>query len=260
MRVRHAGRAALLVVGGHGVGQREAFFATRVAGVERTRRLGQRQQVGHRLHVATEQRGHVFDAHTVGAPRHEVGVAFEHAPCPQDLLQFPHDMHRQADRPRLRDGGTLDRLANPPGRISREAEPAFGLELGDGMHQPEVAFLDEVGQRHAAPQVVLGDVDHEPQVVLDHRLPRREVAGACGAGGGVFLGGSEEPGAPDLAQVDGQGIGALAAHDLGGGAVGRGRCCGGNRRIRCGVVGKRVRAQRLVAAVLMTIAATVASR
>jgi hypothetical protein len=55
--------------------------------------------------------------------------------------------------------------------------------------------------------------------VLDHRLPRREVAGPRGAGGLEFLVGGEELGAPDLTQVDGQRVSAFATDQLGLGAA-----------------------------------------
>jgi hypothetical protein len=43
----------------------------------------------------------------------------------------------------------------PPRRVGREAEAALGLELADRVHQAEVAFLDQVGHRQAAAEVVL---------------------------------------------------------------------------------------------------------
>ena len=85
-------------------------------------------------------------------------------------------MHRQPHQTRLMHDRALDVLADPPRRIGREAEPALGLELADRMHQAEVAFLDQVGHRQAAAEIVLCDADNEPQVVLDHRLARCEVA------------------------------------------------------------------------------------
>ena len=47
------------------------------------------------------------------------------------------------------------------------------------MNQAEVTFLDQIEQRNAAVEVVLGDIDDEPQVVLDHLLARDELAAAC---------------------------------------------------------------------------------
>jgi len=94
------------------------------------------------------------------------------------------------------------------------------------MHQPEVALFDEIRERHAAAQVALGNVDHEPEVVLDHRLPCSEIAGLRGACRPVFLVGCEEFGASDLAQVDRQCIGAFATDQLGHRAVDQRSLCG----------------------------------
>ena len=46
------------------------------------------------------------------------------------------------------------------------------------MDQAEITFFDQVEQRQSAVGVVLGDVDHQPQVVLDHLLARREIPGS----------------------------------------------------------------------------------
>jgi hypothetical protein len=40
-------------------------------------------------------------------------------------------------------------LGDPPGGIGR-AKAALRLELADGVHETEIAFLDQVGQRQAA--------------------------------------------------------------------------------------------------------------
>jgi hypothetical protein len=91
-------------------------------------------------------------------------------------VEFLHHMHRQADGARLVHDGPLDVLADPPGGIGRKAEAAFRVELVQGVDQAEVALLDQVEQRHAAIEVMLGDVHHQAQVVLDHLLSRRLVA------------------------------------------------------------------------------------
>jgi hypothetical protein len=41
------------------------------------------------------------------------------------------------------------------------------VELLGGLHQADVAFLDEVGERDAAVRVLLGDADHEAEVAVD---------------------------------------------------------------------------------------------
>jgi len=119
----------------------------------------------------------------------------------QDEVDLLDDMHRQADRPRLVHDRALDSLPDPPGRIGRETKAALGIELLDGVNQAEVPLLDHVQQRQAPVQVVLGDVDHQPQVVLDHLLPRQEVPGACPARPRSFLGRRKKRLGADLVEV-----------------------------------------------------------
>ncbi len=70
------------------------------------------------------------------------------------------------------------------------------------MDETQVALLDQIGERQAAIQVMLGDADDQTQVVLDHLLPRLEVAGARRAGAFELLRGREQRALPDLVQVD----------------------------------------------------------
>ncbi|EXI76456.1 MAG: hypothetical protein AW07_00404 [Candidatus Accumulibacter sp. SK-11] len=119
----------------------------------------------------------------------------------QDEVDLLDHMHRQADRPRLVHDRALDALANPPGGVSREAKTALGIELLDGVNQAEIPLLDHVQQWQTAVQVMFGDVDHQPQVVLDHLLPRQEVPGTRTTCPGCFLGGREERLCTDLVEV-----------------------------------------------------------
>ena len=78
-------------------------------------------------------------------------------------------MHRNADRAGLIGDGAGDRLADPPGRIGAELEALVVLELLDRANQAEVAFLDQIEHRHAAPDILLGDRHDEPQIGLGQR-------------------------------------------------------------------------------------------
>jgi hypothetical protein len=75
-----------------------------------------------------------------------------------------------ADRAGLVGDRTGDRLPDPPGRIGRELVAAAIFELIDGLHQADIAFLDQVQELQAAVRVLLGDRDHEAKVGFDHLL------------------------------------------------------------------------------------------
>ena len=80
---------------------------------------------------------------------------------------------RDANGPRLVRDGPRDRLPHPPGGVGRELVSAAVIELVDGLHQADVAFLDQVQERQPAIGVALGDGDHQPEVGLDQLLLRR---------------------------------------------------------------------------------------
>ena len=65
---------------------------------------------------------------------------------------------------------TGDGLADPPGGVRGELEPLAPVELLDGVHQAEVALLDQVQQGQARRLVLLGDRHDQPQVRLHERL------------------------------------------------------------------------------------------
>ena len=76
-------------------------------------------------------------------------------------------MHRDADGAGLVGDGAGDGLTDPPGCISGELVAAAVLELVDGLHEADVAFLNEVEELQAAVGVFLRDGDDETQVGFD---------------------------------------------------------------------------------------------
>ena len=80
---------------------------------------------------------------------------------------------------RLVGDAPADRLADPPRGVGGELEALAVVELLHRPHQPEVALLDEVEQRHPGALVALGDRHDEAQVGLDE--------GAAGRLGGADL-------------------------------------------------------------------------
>ena len=77
-------------------------------------------------------------------------------------------VHRDADGARLLGDRAVDGLADPPGGIGAELEArGAGSNLLTARSRPEVAFLDQVQERDAAPQVAFGNTDHQAQVGAD---------------------------------------------------------------------------------------------
>src|SRR5439155_16361275 len=69
-----------------------------------------------------------------------------------------------ADRAGLIGDGSSDRLPDPPCGVGRELVALLVIELLDRADEPDVPLLDEVQERHAATDVLLGDRNDEPQV------------------------------------------------------------------------------------------------
>src|SRR5438093_3193393 len=78
-------------------------------------------------------------------------------------------VHRDADRPGLVGDGAGDGLADPPRGVGRELVAALVLELVHGLHQADVALLDQVQELQPAVRVLLGDGDDQAKVGL-HQL------------------------------------------------------------------------------------------
>jgi hypothetical protein len=83
---------------------------------------------------------------------------------PVQPVQRFDDVHRQADRAPVVGDGAADRLANPPRRVGRKLEAAPELKAIDGLHQADVAFLNQVEERQPAPRVAFRDRHDQPQI------------------------------------------------------------------------------------------------
>ena len=88
------------------------------------------------------------------------------------------DVDRHADRAALLGDSLADRLPDPDRRVGREPVAGTRVELLDRPHQPQRPLLDKVGQREWAviAHIALGDMDHQPQVGLDHAVLGGKVA------------------------------------------------------------------------------------
>ena len=131
------------------------------------------QGLGQLFGRHTDLLGHVGERRVLPRPG-AIGVVAE------PLLEFGPHLRRLAvqiqlvdrhlDRARLLGQCAPDGLPDPPGGVGRELQVPLRLELPDGLHQPDVAFLDQVTQRKPLPPGLLGDRDHQAQVALDHLL------------------------------------------------------------------------------------------
>ena len=71
-------------------------------------------------------------------------------------------MRRQANRASLICEGARDGLSNPVGGISAESVTLVGVELLYRTDQPDIAFLNQVGQWDTAHAVLFGDAYDQP--------------------------------------------------------------------------------------------------
>jgi hypothetical protein len=136
-------------------------------------------------------------------------------------------MYGQANGAGLVHDRPFDGLPDPPGRVGGKAETTLGIELLHGTDQAQVAFLDQVEKRQATVHVAPCDLDDQPQVALDHALPRTFVTLLRMAREIDFLLGREQRRSADLAQVE-----ACRVVTLGGG-----RCTDGAGSV-CGLAGR----------------------
>src|SRR5439155_21113079 len=91
-----------------------------------------------------------------------------------------------------------NRLANPPHRVGNELHALIRIELPGSREQTDVAFTDEIDERHAAVLVFLCYGDHEAQVALHELLESVRVAGANPTGNLDLLSAFEERVSADL--------------------------------------------------------------
>ena len=66
-------------------------------------------------------------------------------------------MNRKANRATRVGDAAGDRLANPPSRIRRKLEALAPIELFNGMHQTEVALLNQIEQWQTRGLIFFGD-------------------------------------------------------------------------------------------------------
>src|SRR5262249_23441980 len=77
---------------------------------------------------------------------------------------FLQVMRRQADEMALTSNGDLQGLANPPGRIRRQASAVADVEAVNGLHQTADGLLQQIGITEGVMAEALGNVSSETNV------------------------------------------------------------------------------------------------
>ncbi len=121
-----------------------------------------------------------------------------------DLVELLDHVHRDADRPRLVCDRARHRLADPPRRVGRKLVALAIVEFLHRANEAERAFLDEVEEREAAPEIALGDRDDQTEIRLDHLALGAHVAALDALCERYLLVGGEQRNFSDLAQVEPQ--------------------------------------------------------
>src|ERR687895_203067 len=175
---------------------------------------------GHRLIEARRVRhGAHREAHLVGVPVQAPGYLFlgglafdlqgQLAHGPADLPDLLRHVHGDADGTALVSHRALHGLTDPPRGVRGEPETPIRVELLHGLHQADVALLDEVLEGKPVASVLLGNADHEPEVLLDEPLPGPLVAGLGSHAEIYLLGVRQEIALPDVREILGEELGGL---------------------------------------------------
>src|SRR5437764_3316272 len=174
--------------------------------VQRDRRLGGAQRLVDVLERQARRVGELL------LSRLAAELDLEPARSAAQLLLALDDVHGHANRPRVVGDSTLDRLADPPGRVRRELVTAPPVELLDRAVETERSLLNQVQERHAQAAVALRDRDDQPEVRLDHAALRCHVAALDRLRERDLLGGGQELVAPNVREEELQAVGRPDEH------------------------------------------------
>ena len=118
-------------------------------------------------HLAHLGHGNIHAAGNLFARRLAAQLLDKLAAGADELVDGLDHVHRDADGPGLVRNGAGDGLANPPGCVGRELVAAAVFKLVHGLHEADVALLNQVEELEAAVGVLFGDGDHQAQVGFD---------------------------------------------------------------------------------------------
>src|SRR5215218_8791827 len=142
---------------------------------------------GHRLIETRRVRhGAHREAHLVGVPVQAPGDLFvcglafdlqgQLAHGTADLPDLLGHVHGDAYSAALVRHRALHGLPYPPSGVRGEPEASIRVELLHGLHQADVALLDQVLERQPVTPVLFGNADDQPEVLLDKPLPGPPVS------------------------------------------------------------------------------------
>src|SRR5207253_3269130 len=118
------------------------------------------------------------------------------------LGDFVHKVHRQPDGFALIRQRSLDGLLDPPSGVSAQLSALRRIEPFHRLHEPDVAFGDQIQQRQTKVRVVVCDLDHQTQVGANHQRTRLAIAFLDFSGQVDLLLWSQQWDLPDLTQVN----------------------------------------------------------
>ena len=120
---------------------------------------------------------------------------------PPPFRQQLDHVRGNADRLARVDQRPLDRLLDPVAGVRAKPRAHRRVEPFDRPQQPEVALLDEILQRQPLAGVAAGDVHDQSQIGPHHAIASREVALADPRGQLALVGGGQQGGFVDFAQI-----------------------------------------------------------
>ena len=79
-------------------------------------------------------------------------------------------MHRQTNRPGFIQNGAGNGLPDPPGGVGGKLISLFIIKTKNRPHQPQIAFLNQVGQGQSLMHITFGNGDNQTKVCPDHGI------------------------------------------------------------------------------------------
>ena len=179
-RGQHSADVGVQQLGDHRVLGRHGFSILDEVAERRLLVAADRHVQAHRIAAVLEQIGDLLDGNAGLCGEFLVGgfaaeVLMQLALDPGQLVHLLDQVNGQPDGAALIGHAASDRLTDPPRGVGRELEALCVVELLHRADQAEVAFLNQVEQRHAASGVPLRQRHHESKVRFEE-MPARGVA------------------------------------------------------------------------------------